>query len=460
MGKKKLVLINPQNKRRKGFGINIESTYPPIGLGIIAALTPEIWDVVLIDENIEDYKYEDADLVGITSFTSAISRAYEIAADYRKKNIPVVIGGIHASMLPEEAEKYTDAVVIGEAESVLQNVLDDFENGKLKKRYYGELLPMDNSPIARHDLFSEDYVFNTVQTTRGCPMSCEFCTVTAFNGKAFRARPVENVLDELEVIKSKSIIFVDDNIVGYNKKSRDHAKAIFRGMIERNIEKDWICQASINFGDDEELLELAVKAGCRMVLIGVESEKTDALINMNKRSNLKAGVDNYEKIFAKIQSFGISVLGTFIFGLSTDTLQDLKDRLEYIKNSNVDAHQVSILTPFPGTVTYNEYLKEGRITKTNYPKDWELYDGGEVVIRPKKVDPEDLESFKSNLGEELFYYKRLMNKLRKSIKATKNPKAAVWAFSANAHYNNIFFEKDPSRFIRVSTLLESLKSEK
>ncbi len=456
MAGKKLLLINPRAKRRLGFVIDKDSRYPPLGLAIIAALTPDDWEVVLKDENFEDFEYEDADIVGITSFTSTITRAYEIALEYKKNDVPVVIGGIHASMLPDETAEYADAVVIGEAESIWKDLLLDFENGGMKKKYFGKLLPLDNSPHARHDLFNEGYIFDSIQTTRGCPMTCEFCTVTAFNGRAYRAREVDDVLDELGKISSKSFMFVDDNIVGYNTKARNHAKAIFKGMIERGIEKDWFCQASINFGDDDELLQLAAKSGCRMVLIGVESENTDALLNMKKRTNLKAGVDNYEKIFSKIQSFGISVLGTFIFGLNTDTIDDLKARVEYIKNSNVDAAQVSVLTPFPGTVTYDQYKSQSRITATNYPKDWELYDGGEVVIIPQKIKKVELEEFRMKYAKIFYNYKNLLNKLRTTLKATRNAKAAVWAFSANAHYNNMIFEDDSSRHIRVSDITGSL----
>ena len=456
MSKRKLVLINPLGKRRSGFAVNKDARYPPLSLGIIAALTPNDWDIVLIDENFEKFSYEDADLVGLTSFTSNATRAYEIASVYRENNIPIVMGGIHASMMPDEALNYVNSVVTGEAESVWAELLSDFKEGELKKKYFGKLLPLENSPAARHDLFHPDYVFDSVQTTRGCPMSCNFCTVTAFNGRAYRSRPVNDVLDEIEQIKSKSIIFVDDNIVGYNKRARDHAKSIFRGMIERKIEKDWLCQASINFGDDEELLELAAKSGCRMVLIGVESEKTDALQQMNKRSNLRAGVDNYSEIFSKIQSFGISVLGTFIFGLETDTLEDLRARVQYIRNSNVDASQVSILTPFPGTDIYDDFKESNRITKTNYPADWELYDGGEVVIKPAKIKDTDLKEFKWELASNLFFYKRLVKKLSTTLKTTRNAKASVWAFSANAHYNNMIYEKDKSKHISVASIFGAL----
>ncbi len=458
MQKRKLVLINPRGQHRQGFVIDKESRYPPLGLAIVAALTPDDWEIVLKDENFEDFEYEHADLVGITSFTSTVTRAYEIADEYTSRNTPVVLGGIHASMLPDEALRYVDVVAVGEAESTWPRIIADFENGELRKTYSGELINLKDMPRARHDLYHEDYVFDSIQTTRGCPMQCEFCSVHSFNGRAYRMRPVEDVLDEMEIIKAPNFMIVDDNIVGYNKPAREHAKSGFKGMLERGIKKDWFCQASINFGEDEELLQLAADAGCRLVLIGVESEKTDALESMKKRTNLNAGVHNYQKIFAKIQSYGISVLGTFIFGLDTDDIQDLRNRMHYIMESNVNASQVSVLTPFPGTATYDEFLKDGRLLENNFPADWEKYWGGEVVIQPKKMSLEEMKAFKYELVDNLYNYKRLMMVMKKTLKTTKNAKAAVWAFSANAHYRNMAFEHDESKQIKVNKLFGSLLS--
>ncbi len=451
--KKKLILINPKSQHRIGFLIDKESRYPPLGLAIVAALTPDNWEIKLIDENFEDFLYDDADLVGITSFTSTVTRAYEIASIYRKKNIPVVLGGIHASMSPDEAEKYVDVVAIGEAETVWRDIINDFEKRTLKKRYSSKkLITLDKMPMPRHDLFHNEYQFDSIQTTRGCPMQCEFCSVPVFNGRAYRMRPLEAVLNELELIKAKQFFFVDDNIVGYNKPARNHAKAIFRGMIEREIKKDWFCQASINFGDDEELLDLAYKAGCRLVLIGVESEKVDALQSMNKRSNLKAGVDSYQKIFSTIQQHGISVLGTFIMGLDTDSVQDIKNRTEYILNSNIDAIQISILTPFPGTKTYNDYKIEKRLTAINYPADWEKYWGGEIVIQPALMTPAELEESVMNAAEKIYNSKRMMQLMLRTLKVTGDPKTALWAFSTNAHYHNMVFETDIKKQIKLEQI--------
>ena len=182
MKKRKLVLVNPVNPVRTGLTVNKSSRFPPIGLGIVAALTPDYWDVVLIDENWDTFAYHDADLVGITAFTASANRAYEIAAIYRERGVPVVMGGIHASMCTEETLRFVDAVVVGEAETVWPKVVADAEDGQLRQVYQGEWADLEGLPHPRRDLFHPDYMFTSVQTSRGCPMDCDFCSVTAFNG--------------------------------------------------------------------------------------------------------------------------------------------------------------------------------------------------------------------------------------------------------------------------------------
>ncbi len=437
---KKLLLINPRNYLKTGL-LNYEfSNYPPLGLGILATLTPDNWEVEIFDENFDDFEFKEADFVGLTAFTGNAYRAYQIAEVYRKRNIPVVMGGIHASMIPEEAEKYVDVVVAGEAESVWQTVLKDFEKNSLKKRYNGVRLKADKLVHARHDLFHPKYAFDTIQTTRGCPWRCEFCTVHAFNGTAYRQRPVNDILDELEKTTKSHLFFVDDNLIGYSKRSMQRTIELLRGMKERGIKKDWFTQASINFADNEEILELAHETGCKMVLIGVESEKTEALEETKKDLNQKVGVQNYNDIFRKIHDYGIAVLGTFIFGLDTDSKQDIQNRADFIINSNVDAFQTTVLTPFPGTGTYYKFLKENRIHYTNFPEDWQRFRFFENVIEPAQMTHEELtEELKSAWGR-IYDPKNLLRKFKMTLKETKDAHTALWALYTNANYANTIFE--------------------
>ena len=249
-GKRILVLVNPVNPNKTGLTVNESSRFPPLGLGIIAALTPDSYQVILIDENIEPFKFIPGDLVGITAFTSSANRAYEIAGIYRKAGIPVVMGGIHASMASEEAGHYADSIVTGEAEGVWRGLLNDFEHGALKPRYEGIAGDLTGSVVPRRELFSPKYLFASVQTSRGCPMDCYFCSVSPFNGRKYRQRPVEEVLDELESIPQDFVFFVDDNILGYGEGAEERAIGLFKGMVMRKMGKSWFCQASINFGDN------------------------------------------------------------------------------------------------------------------------------------------------------------------------------------------------------------------
>ena len=223
--KKKLLLINPVAryiKRKSIFFKNyIDAPFQPLNLAIIAALTPDDWEIEIFDEIFEPFSYREADLVGITSYTGSAPRAYQIAEVYRSRGIPVVMGGIHASMLPEEAQKFVDSVVVGEAEGVWEQVIRDFEAGRMQKVYRPEMLPMEGAPFPRRDLLSDRYSSSSVQTSRGCPKDCEFCSVTAFNGQQYRNRPVEEILDELETISNRFIFFVDDNFVEKGKKVKN-----------------------------------------------------------------------------------------------------------------------------------------------------------------------------------------------------------------------------------------------
>jgi len=206
-------------------------------------------------------------------------------------------------------------------------------------------------------------------------MDCDFCSVSTFNGLRYRRRPASDVLDELETISQKLIFFVDDNIIGYGKRSRETALELFKGMVDRGIDKHWFCQASINVADDEELLEWAGKAGCRMIFLGIEAEDIDALSDINKKLNIKrGGSDIYEQVFERIHNAGIAVLGAFIFGMDQDTPDTLRDRAQYILDSGVDVMQTTALTPLPGTRLFARLKEEGRLLFTNFPKDWDRYD--------------------------------------------------------------------------------------
>lgn len=444
----KLLLVNPLSTKREGLILHNHVIYPPIGLGIVAALTPSNWDVEIMDENFDRHSFREADLVAFTSLTSSATRAYELAAEYREKGITTVMGGIHASMVPDESLEYMDAVVVGEAESVWEQLILDFENGTLKRRYDAELLPFANAVWPRRDLFHPNYRFASVQTTRGCPMKCEFCSVHMFNGSKYRVRPVEEVLDELETIPHDKIYFVDDNLIGYGKRSQQRAIDLFRGMIERGIKKQWFCSASMNFADNEEVLELAARAGCVMVLLGIESERIDQLEETNKTLNVKIGIDHYDEVFKKIHKYGISVLGAFIYGLESDTPETMQRRTEYINGADIDAVQATVLTPLPGTPLFDKMQADGKLVHCNFPDDWQYYDFVDVVFKHRNMSREEFMVEVRKNWDSLYNDDILKKKFLRTLKQTRSPLAAIWSYGSNLQYHNLVYEGSrPKKFI-------------
>ena len=436
----KLLLINPVNKRRKGLMRTKDSIYPPLALGIVAALTPPDWEVEIHDENFEPFEYKEADLVGLTSLTATINRCYEIAAIYRENGVKTVIGGIHASMLPEEASKHVDSVVIGEAEYAWKQVIHDFEHGRLRKIYKTELPSMVDSPAPRIDLYHNAYAFGSMQTTRGCPMRCEFCSVHTFNGSKYRLRPVEQAIKDFAAIPQDRIYIVDDNFVGYSKRARNHAVDFFKGIAELGLKKQWAGSASMNIADDDEVLYWAAKSGCKLIFLGIESELIDQLEQSHKIVNLKIGVDRYQEVYDKIHTHEISVLGAFIFGLENDTPETIENRTNYILGADIDIVQASMLTPLPGTDLFKRFEAEGRLLYHNYPEDWERYNYAEAVFKPQKMSPEEFEQIVFESWERIYSISSLKKKFMNTLKLTKNPLTAAWAFSSNLHLRNFVFE--------------------
>jgi radical SAM superfamily enzyme YgiQ (UPF0313 family) len=441
---RKLLLVNPISDYRRGFALNWDSKYPPVSLGILSALTPDNWEVEIYDENFDEFEIRDVDLVGITALTATANRAYTIAQEYKKAGIPVIIGGVHASMMPDEAAKYVDCVVQGEAEGIWPQILKDFEEGKLQNRYKGYHTPPEEIPIARHDLFHPDYLFTTIQTTRGCPSDCAFCSVHNFNGNIHRMRPVQDILDELEVLpEGKLVFFVDDNIIGYSKKSRERSIELFKGMVDRGIKRKWFSQTSLNVADEPEVLKWARKSGCHTLLIGIESEEEGMLENIKKKVNLKAGVDQYKRKFKKIQRKGIPVMGTFIFGHDNDTEESLKRRAAFIKKCGVDLVQASVLTPLPGTKVYEDFVEQGRLVVNNFPSDWQRFHFLEPVYKPAKIERERLQRIMWTNWVRIYNKWELRRRFLRTFIRTKSFTSAYFAYAGNWQYRRITLEGIP-----------------
>jgi radical SAM superfamily enzyme YgiQ (UPF0313 family) len=391
----RLYLINPFNPLvsiTKGGYWNQYRVWKPLGLLVVAGLTPPEWEISVFDENVEAPDYSVLplpDLVGVTAFTSQAPRAYELAAEFRSRGVPVVMGGIHASMCPEEARKHVDAVVTGEAEDAWGQVLEDVQRGGLKPVYQGTFVEMDKIPPARHDLLSSGYRIGSIQTTRGCPLNCTFCSVTAFNGRRYRHRPIDHVVREMKQIEEKYVLVVDDNLFGTRKDHMARSKGLFRAMIDAKLGKRWMCQATVNMADDEEMLELAAKSGCFGVFIGFETTTEEGLTEIHKKINCREGRDLKASV-QRIQRHGIVVLGAFVMGLDVDRAGVGSQIADTANHYGVAALNVLFLTPLPGTELWDTLDGEGRILSKSFPADWQYYTLSHPVASYKHLSWTDI----------------------------------------------------------------------
>lgn len=428
---KKLLLVNPVG-RRSGYLLSRFSTFQPLGLAYVAAVTPSHWEVKIADENIAPFEFEEADLVGITAFTSNINRAYEIAGLYKAKGIKVIVGGIHGSMLPEEVLQYADSVVIGEVEGIWKQVLDDFENNRLLPEYRGPHIDLSHFPITpRRDLLSDKYLWNSVQTSRGCPFNCKFCSVSRYLGREYRQRKAEDVLNELEGIDGDYIVFVDDNLIGNALENKNRAMDLFQGMIDRSLHKKWWMQASINAADDERVIELAARSGCMFVFIGFETLETKTLKGMRKGVNLKIGIENYKQVIAKFHKYGIGVYGAFVIGNDYESPAYYRELADFLSTSGVDIVQITILTPLPGTDLMEQLQQEGRLRYQTFPEDWNKYRFSYVVHQTLGIEERDVYAGNNYIKRKLYSFPSYQVRLMKSTYRIKNPTNIYVAYKLN-----------------------------
>jgi radical SAM superfamily enzyme YgiQ (UPF0313 family) len=380
-----------------------------LAIPTLISLTEKHHEIKVFDENIEDIDYSwKADIVGISVRTMFANRAYMISETYRQIGVKTVLGGIHPSMCPEEALHYCDSVVIGEAEEVWPRLLQDAEDGHLQRIYNADRFAnLKSFPMPTRSLLSQqNYLVDIVQTSKGCPFDCEFCSVHAFDGQQIRNRSITQVIEDVQNInrssttykKKHAVIFADDNIIA-NKK---FAKELFLALKPYNL--NWSCQASINISQEDELLELMRDSGCGAIFIGFESISDENLSAMHKRINQRY---NYSDAIKKIQSYGILVQSSFIVGYDFDSPTTFAELIEFIQESNLLMPLINILTPFPGTRLFNRLEKEGRIRH----KDWSHYDSKHVVFRPSKMSPEELLAGYKSIVKAVYSFDSILKKL-------------------------------------------------
>lgn len=428
----RLFLINPNNPavslvKVKQNPWNKYRVWKPLGLLVLAGQTPPEWDITIIDENTGVPNYASMrrpDLVGISAFTSQATRAYEIAAEWRARGVPVVMGGIHATMCLEEALERVDSVVTGEAEGVWPQVLQDVQRGTLKPHYTGTQVAADSIPIARHDLLPTGYYFGSIQTARGCPLNCSFCSVTAFSGRALRRRPIDEIVEEFRQIRERRVLVVDDNLIGTRKDHIANTKDLFRAMIRANLGKKWIAQATINMADDEELLQLAAEAGCTGIFVGFESVSAEGLAEVHKKFNLQKGRDLRASV-RRVQRHGILVMGSFIIGLDVDKPGIGRKISETAMHYGVDNINVLFLTPLPGTRLWEQMESEGRIVASTFPEDWQYYTLTFPVGRYKHLSRADSLREMDFCNRNFYSLKRIMRRFARNAWKKRAPLATL-----------------------------------
>lgn len=385
----KILFIYPsmgekENYRSKIKNGKIKTTcLEPLTIATLSGLTPKKWEKEFFDDRIEDIDYNtDCDLVAITVESYTAKRAYEISKHFRDKGRKVIMGGFHPSILPEESLEYADSVVIGEAEEMWHKILADFENGTFKKIYDAESrADLSKVKVDRSIYGNKKYFpFMLIESGRGCPYNCEFCSVSVFFKRRFIRRPVEDIVEEIRLSKRKKFMFVDDNICG----DIDSAKELFRALIPLKIQ--WASQAGIDITEDDELLGLLKKSGCIGLLIGFESHNPENLKQMNKTQNYNINIDDsIKKLYAK----GIKIYGSFIIGYDYDDENSVKETVKYAIDKKLFIANFYQLTAMPGTALYKRLEKEKRLV---FDKWWLNldYSYGDLVFKPAKISAENL----------------------------------------------------------------------
>jgi len=401
--------------------------FPRLSLPVLASLTPPEFEVEIIDEYFEDIPFDHpASLIGVSFMTPQAPRAYQVGDEFKKRGKKVVMGGIHASALPEEALAHADAVVVGEAEEIWPQVLEDFKNGKMKGVYKSSQFPnLTGLPIPRYDLLKKDryrlFKINfPIQAGRGCPFKCEFCSVTEFFGGKYRWRPVEEVIDEIKKGNLRKIFFIDDNIIG----QKTYAQELFKALAPLKIR--WGAQASLNVAKDEELLHLMAESGCGLLYIGIESLSALNLPNYGK--NLFAA-DEITKYLERIHKKGILIRASIIFGMDDDDSSVFLKTAEFLIRNKVAYAEFFILTPMPGTELRKKLEKNGRIIDYN----WSNYDGFHVVYQTNKLRNGELEKGLWNAYRKFYSIPSI---IKRCLKINRHP-WRLRTFISNFYYRRM-----------------------
>jgi radical SAM superfamily enzyme YgiQ (UPF0313 family) len=382
----KIQLLSPAGEiHRNGTGIfKTALRYAPLTLSTLAALVPEELNaqITLQDEGVQPLDLDfEADLVGITAITGTALRAYAIADELRAKGHTVVLGGVHATLLPDEAAQHADALVVGYGEKSWPQLLRDFARGELKSRYF---TPTGRSlagvPIARRDLLKKERyaTVNSIEATRGCPHKCDFCVVPTAWSNTYAHRPVAEVVAELATFRKRHALFIDLSPT----EDVHYVKELYRAMIPLRMR--WVGLSTTRIAEDDELLRLAAQSGCKGLLIGFESISQDTLNQTHKHFH---AANQYGEVVKKLHDHGIGIQGCFVFGFDNDDESVFERTVEFVDRVRIDLPRYAVATPFPNTGLYRRLEAEGRLLHKN----WTLYDVEHVVFEPRQMSPERLQ---------------------------------------------------------------------
>ena len=405
---RKLFIIQPSHYQpRSNLTIHKsrKRTLVPLTLPYLAALTPKGWDVRLIDEQLMDVDFQTpVDLVAITTWTINSFRAYEIADRFKERGVPVIMGGPHTYFHSEEAAQHCDAVGIGEGENIWPTMLEDAANGRLKKVYCADPLPaLQGLPFPRYDLLNlrKHSFFKTfsIQSSRGCPFKCEFCSERFYLGERYRTRPVQEVIEEIKATKAGNLLFADSNFAG----KIDHTMELMEALIPLKVR--WSSLWSAYLCTNQKFMDLAQKSGLLHVNIGVESIDPDTLVEMNKKVNK---VQQYEEILTNLRKRGISYSLNFIFGWDTEKRDVFRSTMDFLQRNKVPVAYFNILTPHKGTPLYDRMKAENRIIDIHHIGRWP---GILCCIKPKCDSPGELEEKVKKMYADFYRYSSMLARL-------------------------------------------------
>jgi len=371
----------------------------------VAASMPADVDTTIVDEDVEPVNFEtDADIIGISFMTYNAPRAYGIADRFRANGKTVIFGGYHPTFMLEEAIQHADSICIGESELNLPRMMEDFRADRLKPFYKSELVNLSELPDLNRSLIrrKEYFISNVLQATRGCYHHCTFCSVAPFYRFQIRNRPIGRVLEELKSM-GRYILFMDDNLT----LNREYAKELFNQMIP--LRKRWFSQCGVGIAEDDELLHLAAKSGCRGLFIGFESLSQQSLDAWKKHCNRRR---DYLEVSRKLHSKGIAICAAFVFGCDEDDRDVFANTLDFLLEANIETIQSTRLTPFPGTPLFEKMNEEDRLID----KDWSHYDFFHVVFEPLNMDRDALHYGTAWLQKEFYSYKNISRRMVKALK--------------------------------------------